>query len=107
MRRPMHALTGVLCLIGLVAACAGSSGISDRPVVGGLLVDADCPGEEVPTDLTVICYRLEMADASLSVVVIRATDPTGAPVLALSATALSSSTATPALSPTSNTSKRP
>ena len=82
-RRPMHALTGVLCLIGLVAACAGSSGISDRPVVGGLLVDADCPGEEVPTDLTVICYRLEMADASLSVVVIRATDPTGAPVLHL------------------------
>ena len=83
MRRRMHALAGVLCLIGLAAACSGSSPVPNRSAAGDMLLDAACPGEEVPTELTVSCHRLELADASLSVVVIHSDDPTGAPVLHL------------------------
>ena len=82
-RRPMRALSGVLCLISLAAACSGSPPIPDRSAAGDVLLDADCPGEEVPTDLIVSCHRLELAEASLSVAVIRSADPTGAPVLHL------------------------
>ena len=82
-RRPMRALPGVLCLITLASACSGSPPIPNGSAAGGVLLDADCPGEEVPTDLTVNCHRLELVDASLSVVVIRSADPTGAPVLHL------------------------
>ena len=82
-RRPMRALPGVLCLITLAAACSGSPPISSGSADGDVLLDADCPGEEVPTDLTVNCHRLELVDASLSVVVIRSAEPTGAPVLHL------------------------
>jgi len=82
-RRPMRALSGVLCLISLAAACSGSPPIPDGSAAGDVLLDADCPGEEVPTDLTVSCHRLELAEASLSVAVIRSADPTGAPVLHL------------------------
>ena len=65
-RHPMRALQGVLCLISLAAACSGSSPIPDGSATGDLLLDADCPGEEVPTDLSVTCHRLELVDASLS-----------------------------------------
>ena len=87
--RPLHALAGVLCLIGLATACSGSSPVPDASatldgsVGANLLLDAACPGEEVPTELTVTCHRLELADASLSVVVIHSPDPTGSPVLHL------------------------
>ena len=81
----IHGLVAILVAVSM--ACTGSTVSDGSPVpdVGSddRLVDADCPGEEVPSDLTVTCHRLELKDASLSVVVLHAADPTGAPVLHL------------------------
>ncbi len=42
-----------------------------------------CPGEPVPSELTVTCYQIEVEDASISVAVLHAPAPTGKPVLFL------------------------
>ncbi len=81
----IHGLVAILVAVSM--ACTGSTVPDGSPVPDDgsddRLVDADCPGEEVPSDLTVTCHRLELEDASLSVVVLHAADPTGAPVLHL------------------------
>ena len=87
MRTHLH-IHGLVAILGAVSmACTGSTVPDGSPVPDDgsddRLVDADCPGEEVPSDLTVTCHRLELEDASLSVVVLHAADPTGAPVLHL------------------------
>ena len=55
-RRPIPALLGIICLVGLAGACSSSSSIADDRTTDDRLVDADCPGEEVPSDLTVTCH---------------------------------------------------
>ena len=82
----IRGLVAVLLVASM--ACAGSptsdgSPIPEMSAASDVLLDAACPGEEVPTDLSVTCHRLELGDASLSVVVIRSADPTGGPVLHL------------------------
>ena len=42
-----------------------------------------CPGEPVPSELTVTCHRVEVEGASISVALLHAPDPTGNPVLFL------------------------
>ncbi len=42
-----------------------------------------CPGEPVPSELTVTCYRVEVENASISVALLHAPNPTGKPVLFL------------------------
>jgi len=42
-----------------------------------------CPGEPVPSKLTVTCHRVEVEGASISVALLHAPDPTGNPVLFL------------------------
>ena len=42
-----------------------------------------CPGEPVPSELTVTCHRIEVEGASISVALLHAPDPTGNPVLFL------------------------
>jgi pimeloyl-ACP methyl ester carboxylesterase len=82
----IRGLVAVLLVASM--ACAGSPTSDGSPIpevsaASDVLLDAACPGEEVPTDLSVTCHRLELGDASLSVVVIRSADPTGGPVLHL------------------------
>ncbi|MEO2170665.1 MAG: hypothetical protein ABGY25_03065, partial [Acidimicrobiales bacterium] len=78
MRIPTRTHLGIRGLVAvlLVAsmACAGSPTSDGSPIpevsaASDVLLDAACPGEEVPTDLSVTCHRLELGDASLSVVV--------------------------------------
>jgi len=68
----------------LAAASCGSETTDDPdPRTAFSLVDEDCPGEAVPTRLTVSCHRLHLDHGTLGVAVLWAEDPTGLPVLHL------------------------
>ena len=47
------------------------------------LATGTCPGEPVPSELTVTCHRVEVEGASISVALLHAPDPAGHPVLFL------------------------
>ena len=79
-------LASLLLLVGLLlAATSCGSETIDGPDPGTVfsLVDEDCPGEAVPTRLTVSCHRLHLDHGTLGVAVLWAEDPTGLPVLHL------------------------
>ena len=73
-------ITATLLTLSLVG-CAPEESATDRPVAAP--ANIGCPGEPVPTELTVTCHRIEVEGASLSVAVLHAPDPDGAPVLFL------------------------
>lgn len=73
-------ITATLLTLSLVG-CAPEESARDRPVTAP--ANIGCPGEPVPTELTVTCHRIEVEGASLSVAVLHAPDPDGAPVLFL------------------------
>ena len=73
-------ITATLLTLSLVG-CAPEESATDRPVAAP--ANIGCPGEPVPTELTVTCHRIEVEGASLSVAVLHASDPDGAPVLFL------------------------
>ena len=79
-------LASPLLPVGLLLAAAScGSETTDNPDPGTAfsLVDEDCPGEAVPTRLTVSCHRLHLDHGTLGVAVLWAEDPTGLPVLHL------------------------
>ncbi|MCH2431138.1 MAG: alpha/beta hydrolase, partial [Acidimicrobiales bacterium] len=79
-------LASLLLLVGLLlAATSCGSETIDGPDPGTVfsLVDEDCPGEAVPTRLTVSCHRLHLDHGTLGVAVLWAENPTGLPVLHL------------------------
>ena len=73
-------ITATLLTLSLVG-CAPEESATGRPVAAP--ANIGCPGEPVPTELTVTCHRIEVEGASLSVAVLHAPDPDGAPVLFL------------------------
>ncbi|MCH2419521.1 MAG: alpha/beta hydrolase [Acidimicrobiales bacterium] len=79
-------LASPLLPVGLLLAAAScGSATTDNPAPGTAfsLVDEDCPGEAVPTRLTVSCHRLHLDHGTLGVAVLWAEDPAGLPVLHL------------------------
>ena len=70
-----------LVLALAVGGCATSQDSVDP--IGLALAESTCPGEPVPTELTVTCHRVSVDGASLSVAVLHAPLPTGDPVLFL------------------------
>ena len=79
-------LASSLLPVGLllaVASCGSETTDNPDPGTAFSLVDEDCPGEAVPTRLTVSCHRLHLDHGTLSVAVLWAEDPTGLPVLHL------------------------
>lgn len=73
-------ITAVLLTLSLVG-CAPEESVGDRPVTAP--TNIDCPGQPVPTELTVTCHRIEVDGASLAVAVLHGPDPDRAPVLFL------------------------
>jgi len=67
-----------IALLAAVAGCASTPADGNAPPP-----DVDCPGEPVPTDLTVTCHQVPVDTASLAVALLRSPDPTGAPILFL------------------------
>ena len=79
-------LASSLLPVGLllaVASCGSETTDNPDPGTAFSLVDEDCPGEAVPTRLTVSCHRLHLDHGTLGVAVLWAEDPTGLPVLHL------------------------
>ena len=79
-------LASSLLPVGLllaVASCGSEPTDNPDPGTAFSLVDEDCPGEAVPTRLTVSCHRLHLDHGTLGVAVLWAEDPTGLPVLHL------------------------
>ncbi len=79
-------LASLLLPVGLLLAAAScDSGATDNPDSEKVfsLVDEACPGEVVPTRLTVSCHRLHLNSETLGVAVLWSEDPTGLPVLHL------------------------
>ena len=79
-------LASSLLPVGLllaVASCGSETTDNPDPGTAFSLVDEDCPGEAVPTRLTVSCHRLHLDHGTLGVAVLWAEDPTGIPVLHL------------------------
>ena len=73
--------TLMLALALILGACASEQPTAGRPV--DPILDVECPGEPVPTDLVVTCHRVDVEGASLAVSVLHAPEPAGAPVLFL------------------------
>ena len=79
-------LASPLLPVGLLlaaASCGSETTDNPDPRTAFSLVDEDCPGEAVPTRLTVSCHRLHLDHGTLGVAVLWAEDPTGLPVLHL------------------------
>ena len=79
-------LASPLLPVGLLlaaASCGSETTDNHDPGTAFSLVDEDCPGEAVPTHLTVSCHRLHLDHGTLGVAVLWAEDPTGLPVLHL------------------------
>ena len=79
-------LASSLLPVGLllaVASCGSETTDNPDPGTAFSLVDEDCPGEAVPTRLTVSCHRLHLDHGTLGVAVLWAEDPAGLPVLHL------------------------
>ena len=79
-------LASSLLPVGLllaVASCGSETTDNPDPGTAFSLVDEDCPGEAVPTRLTVSCHRLHLDHGTLGVAVLWAENPTGLPVLHL------------------------
>ena len=75
------ALILALTLTVILGAFASEEPTAGRPVAP--VLDVECPGEPVPTELVVTCHQIDVDGASLAVSVLHAPDPTGAPVLFL------------------------
>ncbi len=83
---PANRLALTLLLALTLSGC--TTGQPDEAPTAIGPTEVDCPGEPVPTELTVTCHRITVdvdpiAMAALAVAILHAPDPTGAPVLFL------------------------
>ena len=69
-------------LVVTLNGCTNSPA-DERAALATHLAISTCPGEPVPSKLTVTCHRVEVEGASISVALLHAPDPTGNPVLFL------------------------
>ena len=69
-------------LVAALNGCTTSPADEGNDPATRLTISA-CPGEPVPSELTVTCHQIEVEGASISVAVLHAPDPTGNPVLFL------------------------
>ena len=76
----LASITAILLSLS-IAGCASEESTEARSA--SVPTDIDCPGESVPTELAVTCHRVQVDGASISVAVLHALEPAGAPVLFL------------------------
>lgn len=78
--RPSPLVSAALALL-VAGGCVTESTAGRQPAAAP--PEVTCPGELVPTEVTVTCHRVDVDDASISVAVLHSPTPTGDPVLFL------------------------